>query len=99
MRAVCELPGKPTSSAVSPDPYDRLWADGSFGGTVSDCQTWSKLPSAQHSRGANLSFADGHAEFDHWLAPKIFHDYNWPPTPGGDLHDLRYLQSVIPHLR
>jgi prepilin-type N-terminal cleavage/methylation domain-containing protein/prepilin-type processing-associated H-X9-DG protein len=80
------------------DPKDALMSGGGFGADTSNCQTWAKLPADRHQQGANLSFADGHAVFHRWEAPKVFHDYNWPAEAGGDLHDLRYLQSVIPHL-
>jgi prepilin-type processing-associated H-X9-DG protein len=35
--------------------------------------TWWDLPADRHSQGANLSFADGHAEHWKWRAPKVFY--------------------------
>ncbi len=37
---------------------------------------WWDMPSNRHNQGANLSFADGHAEYWHWVVPKI---YTLPP--------------------
>lgn len=81
------------------DPNDSLMANGSLGASPMDCQTWAKLSADRHLQGANLSFVDGHAEPHRWKAPKVFHDYNWPAASGGDLQDLRYLQSIIPRPR
>jgi prepilin-type processing-associated H-X9-DG protein len=80
------------------DPNDTLQNDGTLGGNESNCKTWAKLPADRHQQGANLSFADGHAALHRWEAPKVFHDYNFRAEVGGDFQDLRYLQSVIPHL-
>jgi prepilin-type N-terminal cleavage/methylation domain-containing protein/prepilin-type processing-associated H-X9-DG protein len=33
--------------------------------------TWWDMPSNRHGQGANLSFADGHAEHWHWAVPKL----------------------------
>jgi len=33
-------------------------------------QNWWDMPSNRHNQGANLSFADGHAEHWHWSAPE-----------------------------
>jgi prepilin-type processing-associated H-X9-DG protein len=80
------------------DPHDALRKDGSIGEDPAVGLSWAKLPADRHSQGANLSFADGHAQFHHWLAPKRWHDYTWPADPGADFQDLRYLQSQIPRL-
>ena len=81
------------------DPPDSLKQDGSIGQGPSDANSWFGLPADRHNQGANLSFADAHVESRHWKAPKIFKLGGQPAAPGGDLQDLRYLQSVIPRLR
>ena len=79
------------------NPSDELMKDGSYdAGGESD---WDKLPADRHNQGANLSFADGHAQPRRWQEPKKFHGYDWAAAPGADLRDLRYVQSVIPRLR
>ena len=37
-------------------------------------EQWWDLPANRHNQGANLSFADGHAERWRWRAPKIFEE-------------------------
>ena len=32
---------------------------------------WSDVPAAWHSRGCNLSFADGHSEYWRWTDPRM----------------------------
>jgi prepilin-type processing-associated H-X9-DG protein len=56
---------------------------------------WLDLPADRHSRGANLSFADGHVEHWHWLAPKIYQGPYWPAYSPQDLLDLQRLQQDV----
>lgn len=35
-------------------------------------KVWFDMPSSRHDQGANLSFADGHAEHYKWVVPKTF---------------------------
>src|ERR1044071_2306160 len=85
------------ASQASPD--DALNQDDQQGEDASSGGIWYKLPSDRHSRGANLSFADGHVQTFHWNAPKKFGGYRQLATPGADSQDLHRLQSVLPHLR
>jgi len=57
---------------------------------------WNDLPADRHNQGANVAFADGHAEIRHWEAPKESSRRNGPAAPGGDLQDLREMQTWIP---
>ena len=41
-----------------------------------DYGNWWDMPANRHDQGANLSFADGHVEYWHWMVPKI---YTRPP--------------------
>jgi len=58
---------------------------------------WFNRPTDRHGGGANLSFADGHAEHHRWRWPK-----SAAPSPGftgqtvDDLADLRWLQDLLP---
>jgi prepilin-type processing-associated H-X9-DG protein len=47
------------------------------------------MPSNRHNQGANLSFADGHAEHWHWRTPMIY--------TGGYLEGEPNLQAVPPN--
>ncbi|HRI11574.1 MAG TPA: prepilin-type N-terminal cleavage/methylation domain-containing protein [Verrucomicrobiota bacterium] len=78
--------------------YDTLMRDGSFSWDSSGANSWFSLPADRHNQGANLSFADGHVSSRHWKSPKRFRSFGQSAT-GGDLQDLRYLQSTIPRLR
>jgi prepilin-type processing-associated H-X9-DG protein/prepilin-type N-terminal cleavage/methylation domain-containing protein len=76
---------------------DDIW-DATFGIFSPDsfwAGYWLDLPADRHSRGANLSFADGHVEHWHWQAPKIFEGVWWPPSSAGDLRDLQRLQQCV----
>jgi len=42
--------------------------------------SWWDKPADRHNQGANLTFADGHAETWHWKTPKIFKG-SWPDIP------------------
>jgi prepilin-type processing-associated H-X9-DG protein/prepilin-type N-terminal cleavage/methylation domain-containing protein len=37
-----------------------------------DYGNWWDMPANRHDQGANLSFADGHVEYWHWVVPKIY---------------------------
>jgi len=58
---------------------------------------WFNSPTDRHGGGANISFADGHAEHHRWRWPK-----STAPSPGftgqtvNDLADLRWLQDLLP---
>jgi prepilin-type processing-associated H-X9-DG protein/prepilin-type N-terminal cleavage/methylation domain-containing protein len=62
---------------------------------------WDAYPGDRHNNGANLSFADGHAEFHRWRAHRTITSY-----PGGltyisshdtaNLEDLHWLQDRLP---
>ncbi len=78
---------KKTSDIIHPDPSDALvfidessktLEDGYFAIQV-DTRVWQNDPSDRHSRGANISFADGHSQIFKWLEPMTGkHDYNAP---------------------
>ncbi len=74
----------PASNFCFLDEDQQTISDGAFG--VNDAGTWpygpfdwDDLPGARHSRGANLSFLDGHVAGHQWLyTPKVMAAY------GGD---------------
>lgn len=55
---------------------------------------WWDMPANRHSQGANLSFADGHAEHWRWKVPKIFH--NWVQSvPDAEMPDYQRIQNAM----
>ncbi|HEV2456693.1 MAG TPA: prepilin-type N-terminal cleavage/methylation domain-containing protein [Verrucomicrobiae bacterium] len=76
---------------------DDIW-DATFG--IFDSSSyfagyWLDLAADRHSRGANLSFADGHVEHWHWKAPKIYQGPWWPAYSPADLADLQRLEQCV----
>ncbi len=79
------------------DEHPDSMLDAQFGNPVGlpfFPQTWFDLPADRHSRGANLSFADGHAERWRWAAPKIVQYLGQPPT-AEEIPDYRRIQSAM----
>lgn len=52
---------------------------------------WWDMPSSRHNQGANLAFADGHAERWKWAVPKIFQSWiqSVPPEEMPDYLRIR----------
>jgi prepilin-type N-terminal cleavage/methylation domain-containing protein/prepilin-type processing-associated H-X9-DG protein len=59
---------------------------------------WAHTPSERHTRGANLSFVDGHSEYHRWrFTPKKQGIGNWgPPVNAADRQDLYWLVVRTP---
>jgi prepilin-type processing-associated H-X9-DG protein/prepilin-type N-terminal cleavage/methylation domain-containing protein len=69
------------------DENEATLQDTQFGYPMpnNDYGYWFDMPANRHNQGANLSFADGHVEYWHWLVPKI---YTLPP---------QQIQQVLPN--
>jgi prepilin-type processing-associated H-X9-DG protein len=55
--------------------------------------SWWDIPADRHSQGANLSFADGHAEHWKWRVPKKYQGWLPQAVPDEELPDYRRLQE------
>lgn len=93
----------PTDVFTFIDTHELSCVDATFGTYRPDDDTgnsdyWIDLPADRHNQGANLAFVDGHVEKWRWKAPKIFTEWGTAARPGGDLEDLRRLQSKLPEL-
>jgi len=62
-------------------------------------ELWGDRPTDRHSRGCNLSFADGHAQFQRWKAPKDSRAANPLIQPGGDREDHAWLLDGLPRIQ
>jgi prepilin-type N-terminal cleavage/methylation domain-containing protein/prepilin-type processing-associated H-X9-DG protein len=58
--------------------------------------TWPNLAADRHSRGVNLSFADGHCQRWKWRSAKVFTTWGQPAANAEDLQDLLHLQDALP---
>jgi len=68
----------PTQALVFLDESSKTLEDTYFAIQV-DNKLWQNDASDRHSRGANLSFADGHSEIYKWVEPDTGrHEYNAP---------------------
>ena len=56
--------------------------------------TWWDMPANRHDQGANLSFADGHAERYHWVVPEIFNSWIQDAS-GPELPDWERIKQGI----
>jgi prepilin-type N-terminal cleavage/methylation domain-containing protein/prepilin-type processing-associated H-X9-DG protein len=57
-------------------------------------QTWWDMPADRHNQGANLSFADGHAERFRWAVPKVFRQW-FQSVPPQELPDWLRVKACI----
>jgi len=93
---IAQLP--PNELFVLIDTKEESIKDATFGiySPTSDwAGYWLDVAADRHNRGANLTFADGHAESWHWKAKKLSNGMWWPTTSEVDLEDLQRLQQHI----
>jgi prepilin-type N-terminal cleavage/methylation domain-containing protein/prepilin-type processing-associated H-X9-DG protein len=79
----------PTACIVFLDESADTLVDAQFGmptQTYGSQNQWWDMPSDRHSRGGNLSFADGHVEHWRWRTPKVFTGWSTPVT-GDEFED------------
>jgi prepilin-type N-terminal cleavage/methylation domain-containing protein/prepilin-type processing-associated H-X9-DG protein len=64
----------PTRLFVFIDENEGTLADDQFGYPMPNYGygSWWDMPSNRHNQGADLSFADGHVEFWHWMVPMLY---------------------------
>ena len=99
----------PSRTWVFIDEHEMSIDDGIFGiGAPGDGDPgrdpnfWGAYPGDRHNNGANLSFADGHAEYHRWRAPRKITFYRGTKTfirndDTENLQDLHWLQDRLPH--
>jgi prepilin-type N-terminal cleavage/methylation domain-containing protein/prepilin-type processing-associated H-X9-DG protein len=61
-------------------------------------QAWWDMPADRHNQGANLAFADGHAERWKWVVPKTF-AYWIQPVTASDMPDWVRVKACIKQLK
>ena len=106
-QVVALLPAWKKLSGIVKPPPSRLFVfidehpdtliDAQFGNPVGIPmypEVWFDMPADRHNQGANLSFADGHAERWRWRVPKIFQNFIQTPTTD-ELPDFLRVQSAM----
>jgi len=80
----------PSQAMVFVDESSATLEDAYFAIEV-EIDRWRNVPTARHSNGATLSFADGHAEHWHWVESTTAQQQaNSPASPTDrDLHRIR----------
>jgi len=80
------------------DEHENAIDDGHFAIHRRGVPRWQNMPADRHSRGCNLSYADGHVEWMKWLWPRdvgvLEHDKS--VVNERDRQDLRRLQECTP---
>jgi prepilin-type N-terminal cleavage/methylation domain-containing protein/prepilin-type processing-associated H-X9-DG protein len=79
------------------DENEYTLVDSQFGmptDTYNGTQTWWDMPANRHDQGANLCFADGHAERWKWVVPKVFTNWMQGVSPA-ELPDWLRLKACI----
>jgi prepilin-type processing-associated H-X9-DG protein len=79
------------------DEHPDTLLDAQFGNPVGMPmypQIWFDIPADRHNQGANLSFADAHAERWRWRVPKTFQYFTQAPTPD-EMPDYLRIQSAM----
>jgi prepilin-type N-terminal cleavage/methylation domain-containing protein/prepilin-type processing-associated H-X9-DG protein len=90
----------PTECLVLIDEHEDTLLDAEFGMPTDwynpeyPTWVWWDMPANRHNQGANLSFADGHAEHWHWAVPKVFRQFI-QPVPPGEMPDYMRVRSGI----
>jgi prepilin-type processing-associated H-X9-DG protein len=80
----------PSAAFVFVDESINTVDDGYF--AVRLTPVWQNSPTIRHSRGATLSFADGHSESWHWRTLNVEQSYNINTTASD--RDLKNLQDA-----
>jgi prepilin-type processing-associated H-X9-DG protein len=81
------------------DEHPDTLLDSQFGNPVGSPlfpqNIWFDMPADRHNQGANLSFADGHAQHWRWRTPKTFLYLGQPPASPDEQLDFLRVQSAM----
>jgi prepilin-type N-terminal cleavage/methylation domain-containing protein/prepilin-type processing-associated H-X9-DG protein len=89
----------PSNAMVFLDESTDTVDDGYYAQQGPGSVTWQNSPTARHNRGATFSFADGHAEYWHWVGLSIEQKY-WatmrePDQPDTSRDYLKAQRAVV----
>ena len=91
-----DLLPSPTGVFVFLDENEPTIEDGVFLLYREPADFWQNGPAHRHSQGANLSFADGHAEHWRWQYPNGIQGNGQTAANAQDRRDLQRLQAALP---
>ncbi|HEY3864259.1 MAG TPA: prepilin-type N-terminal cleavage/methylation domain-containing protein [Verrucomicrobiae bacterium] len=86
---------KPAKVLTFLDENQYTIEDGVYLLLLPPATAWQNAPSDRHNQGMIAAFADGHAEYWHWLCPKTMTGLATPASSPADLQDLQRLQAVL----
>jgi len=87
----------PVQCLVFIDENEDTMMDPHFGmptASYGDTNQWWDMPSNRHDQGANLCFADGHAEHWRWIVPKVC-QVNPMPVQTAERADFDRVRSTV----
>jgi prepilin-type processing-associated H-X9-DG protein/prepilin-type N-terminal cleavage/methylation domain-containing protein len=79
---------------------DGVFAIGDWYAFPNNPPFWGAYPTYRHNNGANVTFADGHAEYHPWKYHRTLTSYflsSHPVANNDDLADLDWLRDKLPH--
>jgi len=85
----------PSRKSVFVDESTMSVGDIVFALQLNEGDHWQNTISARHSKGACLSFADGHSEYFHWKGLNKEYPYEYSFSDSATLQDMQRLQLTI----
>jgi len=79
------------------DEHEYTLLDAQFGMPTdyyNGARVWWDMPSNRHNQGANIGFADGHAEYWKWVVPKMFNSWI-QPVPPEEMKDWLRIKACV----
>ena len=101
IRGVDQASPVPSGLFVFIDENENTIFDGQFGNVCGpplpyySPNVWWDMPANRHSRGANLSFADGHVEHWKWKSPMVCDSFPQEVLDNNSMADYQRIQNAM----